>query len=241
MLTGADAVALAGPDELLAFAGPGADHHRPGDPLDGLIRAHRDERVHVEPRLPCTHPGCPLRSAIVAPLAVREPPDRPARRALRAPGAGAAGGVARRRRGGGARLGDGRAVRGRGAGRAARARRAARAARADLAALHLQRAGRRRRVHPLAPGRGARAADRVLRVHPLRVRPPAAVRDARRRAAVRREVPAAGAGPLRRAPARAGAGRPGGAARRRPRPVAAAARGERGAPRRRVAARAAGS
>ena len=28
--------------------------------------------MHVEPRLPCTHPGCPLRSAIVAPLAVRE-------------------------------------------------------------------------------------------------------------------------------------------------------------------------
>ena len=35
MLTGADAVALAGPDALLAFAGPGADHHRAGDPLDG--------------------------------------------------------------------------------------------------------------------------------------------------------------------------------------------------------------
>ncbi len=72
-LTGADAVALAGTgDALLAFAGPGSDHHRAGDPLDALIRAHRDERVHVEPRLPCAHPGCPLRSAIVAPLAVRE-------------------------------------------------------------------------------------------------------------------------------------------------------------------------
>jgi two-component system LytT family sensor kinase len=71
ILTGADAVALAGPDALLAFDGPGADHHHAGDPPEALVPARREERVHVEPRLACTRPGCPLRSAIVAPLTVR--------------------------------------------------------------------------------------------------------------------------------------------------------------------------
>jgi two-component system LytT family sensor kinase len=71
VLTGADAVALAGPDELLAFDGGGAGHHRAGDPLEALVAARREDRVHVEPRLACADPGCPLRSAIVAPLTVR--------------------------------------------------------------------------------------------------------------------------------------------------------------------------
>jgi two-component system, LytTR family, sensor kinase len=70
-LTGAEAVALAGRDALLAFDGPGDDHHRGGDALDTLVPARREERVHVEPRLACAEPGCPLRSAIVAPLTVR--------------------------------------------------------------------------------------------------------------------------------------------------------------------------
>ncbi len=71
ILTGADAVALVGADALLAFDGPGADHHHAGDAPDALVPSRREERVHVEPRLSCTHPGCPLRSAIVAPLTVR--------------------------------------------------------------------------------------------------------------------------------------------------------------------------
>lgn len=70
VLTGADAIALAGPDTLLACTGPGADHHRAGDALDTLVPARREDRVHVEPKLACPEPGCPLRSAIVAPLAV---------------------------------------------------------------------------------------------------------------------------------------------------------------------------
>jgi two-component system LytT family sensor kinase len=70
ILTGADAVALAGPDELLACEG--AEHHRAGDPLETLVPARREDRVHVEPRLSCAVDGCPLRSAIVAPLAVRD-------------------------------------------------------------------------------------------------------------------------------------------------------------------------
>jgi two-component system LytT family sensor kinase len=72
VLTGADAVALAGHDELLAYEGAGADHHRAGDPLESLVPARREERLHVEPRVGCPEPGCPLRSAIVAPLAVRD-------------------------------------------------------------------------------------------------------------------------------------------------------------------------
>jgi two-component system LytT family sensor kinase len=72
VLTGADAVALAGADELLAYEGAGADHHGAGDPLESLVPARREDRVHVEPRVSCAVPGCPLRSAIVAPLALRD-------------------------------------------------------------------------------------------------------------------------------------------------------------------------
>jgi two-component system LytT family sensor kinase len=72
-LTGASAVALAGADDvLLAFDGAGADHHRAGDTLASLGVEVRDDRVRVEPRLRCPRPGCPLHSAIVAPLAVRD-------------------------------------------------------------------------------------------------------------------------------------------------------------------------
>jgi len=72
MLTGASAVALADTEQLLAFDGAGSGHHRPGDPLAGLAGEVRDDRVRVEPRLQCEAPGCPLRSAIVAPLVVRD-------------------------------------------------------------------------------------------------------------------------------------------------------------------------
>jgi two-component system LytT family sensor kinase len=71
-LTGAAAGARADADEvLLAFDGGGADHHRAGDTLGGLGVEVRDDRVRVEPRLRCAGPGCPLHSAIVAPLTVR--------------------------------------------------------------------------------------------------------------------------------------------------------------------------
>jgi len=72
VLTGASAVALADGGVLLAFDGAGDDHHRAGDPVAGLIRPHRDARVHIESRLTCEHPDCPLRSAIVAPLVIRD-------------------------------------------------------------------------------------------------------------------------------------------------------------------------
>jgi two-component system, LytTR family, sensor kinase len=71
-LTGAGAVALADTERLLAFDGLGGDHHGHGDPLVALVGEVRDDRVRVEPRLRCEHPGCPLRSAIVAPLTVQD-------------------------------------------------------------------------------------------------------------------------------------------------------------------------
>src|SRR5215217_5936096 len=52
-LTVADAVALAGPDTLLACEGAGSEHHHAGDPLETLVPARREDRVHVEPRLAC--------------------------------------------------------------------------------------------------------------------------------------------------------------------------------------------
>ena len=236
-LTGAQAVALADRDTLLAFDGvgrrpppAGRRAGRPGRPGQGEPRARRAAAGLRASRLP---------AALGDRRAARGqgPPRGRAGRALRPAGPGAPGGVARRGRGGGAGGGDDRAVRARRPGRAAGPRRAAGAARADLAALHLQRAGGGGRVHPLAPGGGARAADRVRRVHPLRVRAPAHVRHAGRRAALRGEVPAPRAGALRRPAARARAGRSRGAAGGGAGAVAAAAGGERGAPRGRVSPR----
>jgi len=70
VLTGAQAVALADEDALLAFDGAGADHHHAGDPLAPL--GGGADRVHVERHLVCSHEGCPLRSAISAPLLVHD-------------------------------------------------------------------------------------------------------------------------------------------------------------------------
>jgi two-component system LytT family sensor kinase len=68
-LTGANAIALADGERLLAFDGLGDDHEHS---LAALAGETRDDRVRVEPRLRCEHPGCPLRSAIVAPLVVQD-------------------------------------------------------------------------------------------------------------------------------------------------------------------------
>jgi two-component system, LytTR family, sensor kinase len=68
-LTGASAIALADGERLLAFDGLGDDHDHSLAALAGEIR---DDRVRVEPRLHCDHAGCPLHSAIVAPLVVQD-------------------------------------------------------------------------------------------------------------------------------------------------------------------------
>jgi two-component system LytT family sensor kinase len=68
-LTGANAIAIADNERLLAFDGSGDDHDHS---LAALAGEARDDRVRVEPRLHCDHAGCPLRSAIVAPLIVQD-------------------------------------------------------------------------------------------------------------------------------------------------------------------------
>jgi two-component system, LytTR family, sensor kinase len=71
-LTGAPAVAVADRERVLAFDGAGSDHHRAGVALTDLVAEGHESRVHVEPRLGCPVAGCPLRSAIVAPLVVQD-------------------------------------------------------------------------------------------------------------------------------------------------------------------------
>jgi two-component system LytT family sensor kinase len=72
LLTGADAVALADRDSLLAYDGAGEDHHHAGDALSSVAAPGRD--VRVLRRFECPVPGCPLQSAIVAPLLLQGEP-----------------------------------------------------------------------------------------------------------------------------------------------------------------------
>ncbi|MFA9430985.1 histidine kinase [Egicoccus sp. AB-alg2] len=71
-LLGGDAVAITDLDRMLAFAGPGADHHTPGSELWAPERERvvRSGRSAVGTDLGCPQPGCPLRSAVFAPLKV---------------------------------------------------------------------------------------------------------------------------------------------------------------------------
>lgn len=70
-LTQADAVALTDRATVLAFSGAGADHHGPGERIFAALAEGRDDGVLREPRYRCDHEGCPLRTAIVAPLLVQ--------------------------------------------------------------------------------------------------------------------------------------------------------------------------
>ncbi|UTI66307.1 histidine kinase [Paraconexibacter antarcticus] len=69
-LTAADAVALTDTDSILAAAGVGASHLRPGAPLDAL-HGGGDDRIHVVDGLVWPDPSCPLQTAVVAPLVVQ--------------------------------------------------------------------------------------------------------------------------------------------------------------------------
>ena len=164
----------------------------------------------------CPHPGCPLRSAIVAPLMVQERAasarwsrSTTARARLRA------GGDARGRRGGRRwwrRMIELSELEAQGE----------RLARAELRALRAQ-------ISPHFIYNALAAVAAFIHSRPEEARElltefaefiryafarPAPVRHAGRRAALRGEVPAARAGALRRAAAGARAGRPGGAAGR---------------------------
>ena len=131
---------------VLAIEGEGREQVRPGDLLSRLLERTPDDRLHVVPRLVSSDPSCPLRSAVLAPLTVQ------GRRAgtliafYRSDRTAARRRAARRAGGRKPGLGAARAVGHPRAGGASGAGRAARAAGADLAAFHLQRAGRRGRA-----------------------------------------------------------------------------------------------
>jgi LytS/YehU family sensor histidine kinase len=74
-LLGGDAVSITDRRRMLAFAGPGDDHHARGSPLyaparDSVLRSGRTLTVsgRGENVIGCPEPGCPLRSAAIAPL-----------------------------------------------------------------------------------------------------------------------------------------------------------------------------
>jgi two-component system LytT family sensor kinase len=71
-LTQARAVALLDAEGVLAFAGAGADHHAPEEWVALAAHAGRDDRLHVENRIRCSDPSCPIGGAVLAPLVVRE-------------------------------------------------------------------------------------------------------------------------------------------------------------------------
>jgi two-component system LytT family sensor kinase len=68
-LTQATALALADRETLLAVDGPAAVRSLAGSPIDTLLEAGPDDRVHVDPRLEL--PELHLGGAVVAPLIVR--------------------------------------------------------------------------------------------------------------------------------------------------------------------------
>ncbi len=74
-LLGGDAVAITDRSTMLAFVGPGRDHHDEGSPLWSSARDDvfaTGETVTASGNLDCPEAGCPLRSATIAPLRVRD-------------------------------------------------------------------------------------------------------------------------------------------------------------------------
>lgn len=76
-LLSGDAVAITDREQVLAYVGPGADHHRVGSEprTETTVRVIATGRTLVvrEPSgIGCPVPDCPLRTAVVAPLAIGE-------------------------------------------------------------------------------------------------------------------------------------------------------------------------
>ncbi|GAA4432083.1 histidine kinase [Georgenia halophila] len=74
-LLGGDAIAIADRERVLAFVGPGADHHLVGGALQTKVTARAIERgrtVVVRDRsgMGCPEADCPLQTAVIAPLAI---------------------------------------------------------------------------------------------------------------------------------------------------------------------------
>ena len=67
----APGVALVDHERVLGVSGEGFEHHDDAEWLALATAATRDDRLHVESRIRCDHPGCPIGSAVLAPLVVR--------------------------------------------------------------------------------------------------------------------------------------------------------------------------
>jgi LytS/YehU family sensor histidine kinase len=70
-----DAVAITDTEVVLAFVGPGGDHHRSGHPVTtgatwAVLSSGRTRVLRTRDDLGCPDPACPLRTAVVAPLRV---------------------------------------------------------------------------------------------------------------------------------------------------------------------------
>ncbi|MBB4931441.1 two-component system LytT family sensor kinase [Lipingzhangella halophila] len=71
-LLGGDSVAITDRERILAFAGPGADHHMAGDhpvaPAGRALNSGKTVMLRRRSELGCTTDDCPLRTAVIAPL-----------------------------------------------------------------------------------------------------------------------------------------------------------------------------
>ena len=220
-LLGAPAVALTDTERVLAWDGLGAHH---GDQVAALARGTESTKIAGHAELACHLVSCPVQQVILSPLVVDEllvghlvvGTPYPTAGLVRATDEVACVGVRAARPGGARRLA---APAGRGRG--------ARPAGADLAALHLQLAGRDRVVRADRPRAGPGPAAGVRRLHPVLLPPARRVHDAGRGAPVDRAVPAARAGAVRRAAAGRAPDRARGAAGADPVPLPPAAGRER--------------
>ncbi|GAB4083872.1 histidine kinase [Myceligenerans cantabricum] len=76
-LLGGDAVAITDTERILAFVGPGDDHHRTGGPVQAsvtrkTIRTGRTATSRSTADIGCGDPDCPLAGAVAAPLMVAD-------------------------------------------------------------------------------------------------------------------------------------------------------------------------
>ncbi|MBE1877201.1 histidine kinase [Myceligenerans pegani] len=76
-LLGGDAVAITDTERILAFVGPGEDHHRAGGPVRAsvtlkAIASGRTATSRSTAELGCGEPDCPLAGAVAAPLMVAD-------------------------------------------------------------------------------------------------------------------------------------------------------------------------
>ncbi len=71
-LTQALAVALVDLEHVLAVDGEGVDHHGEDELMALVAQAGRDDRLHVESRIRCDRPDCPIGGAVLAPLVVAD-------------------------------------------------------------------------------------------------------------------------------------------------------------------------